>query len=213
MYILTRFSILKNTPKFRHSYSRGPDMRIELKKAVVREFVLKGTGWIWILLLCLPAGGCGPRKIVREIRVTAYCGCGQCCGWERGSWKYLKLDLWNKYISTGPSAGKPYSGLTASGTSPHEPRFGLLTLNSIAHPWMIPFRIIFPWLWFSRDGTLAADTRVYPFGTRMYIPGYGYGIVEDRGSAIKGPHKLDIFFDSHSAALEWGVRHLEVVIY
>ncbi|MFU8780890.1 MAG: hypothetical protein ACNA71_07680, partial [Kiritimatiellia bacterium] len=33
----------------------------------------------------------------------------------------------------------------------------------------------------ARRGTIAADTRLYPFGTIMYIEGYGYGRVEDRG--------------------------------
>ncbi len=174
------------------------------------------SNWLQIFLLLiiwLPLAGCGPKKIVREIRATGYCGCGQCCGWERGSWKFLKLDFWNRYISYGPREGEPYSGLTASGTRPHEPRYGLFSLNSITHPWMIPFRMVFPWLWFSRDGTLAADTRFYPFGTRMYIPGYGYGIVEDRGSAINQANKLDLFFDSHAEANEWGVQYLDVVIY
>lgn len=78
---------------------------------------------------------------------------------------------------------------------------------------MIPFRIIFPWLWFSRDGTVAADTRYYKFGTRLYVPGYGYGVIEDRGSAIKGPMRLDLYYNSHSEAIEWGRRHVEVTFY
>jgi 3D (Asp-Asp-Asp) domain-containing protein len=58
----------------------------------------------------------------------------------------------------------------------------------------------------ARRGTIAADTDYYPFGTVMYIPGYGYGRVEDRGKAIKGPGKLDLFFPKHRQALEWGRR-------
>ncbi len=157
--------------------------------------------------------GCGPSKITLHMRTTGYCGCGECCGWERGRWLYLKLDFWNKYISTGKNKGQPYSGLTASGTKPREPREGLFSIHSITHPWMIPFRIIFPWLWFSQDGTIAADTKYYPFGTRMYVPNYGYGIVEDRGSAIQGPKHIDLFFDSHSEALEWGNQYVDVDIY
>jgi 3D (Asp-Asp-Asp) domain-containing protein len=37
------------------------------------------------------------------------------------------------------------------------------------------------------------DAEHYPFGTIMDIPGYGRGIVEDRGSAIKGPNRIDLF--------------------
>jgi len=151
-----------------------------------------------LLLGCCACAG-GPKPV--RIQTTAYCGCGKCCGWERGSWKFLKLDFWNRYVSHGPNKGRIYSGLTARGTEPHEPNPGLFR-----RPWYI----FFPWLWFPRDGTLAADTRYYPFGTRFYIPGYGYGVVEDRGSAIKGPHRLDLYFDSHERALQWGRKTLEV---
>lgn len=164
-----------------------------------------------LLALLLSGSGCAAPR-VRTMEVTGYCGCGQCCGWERGSWKFLKLDFWNRTISSGPGKGYAYSGLTASGTRPHEPRPGLFSRDSLAHPWMIPVRIVFPWLIFPRDGTVAADTAHYPFGTRLYIPGYGYGVVEDRGSAIKGPSRLDAYFNSHQAALNWGRRNIPVRI-
>ncbi|MBN1866301.1 hypothetical protein JW916_03315, partial [Candidatus Sumerlaeota bacterium] len=109
------------------------------------------------------------RAETRRMEVTAYCGCGKCCGWERGRWLYLKLDFWNRYVSTGPRRGKPYDGRTASGTWPHEPRAGLFSPHSLTHPWMIPVRVVFfPWLLLGRDGTLAADTRHYDLGTRIY---------------------------------------------
>lgn len=56
----------------------------------------------------------------------------------------------------------------------------------------------------AKHGTVAADTRYYPFGTVVYVPGYGYGRVEDRGGAIKGPNKLDLWFASEREALRWG---------
>ena len=53
---------------------------------------------------------------------------------------------------------------------------------------MIMRRLIpFPWYLLPHDGTIAADTKYYPFSTRMEIPGYGQGVVEDRGGPIKGP--------------------------
>ena len=64
----------------------------------------------------------------------------------------------------------------------------------------------------ARVGTVAADTRRYPFGTIMYVPGYGYGRVEDRGGAIKGNH-IDLFFESHTAASVWGCRELSVKVW
>jgi 3D (Asp-Asp-Asp) domain-containing protein len=64
----------------------------------------------------------------------------------------------------------------------------------------------------ARRGTIAADTQVFPFDTVMYIPGYGYGIVEDRGGAIKGYH-VDLFFSAHRKAMEWGRRVKRVKIW
>jgi hypothetical protein len=147
------------------------------------------------------------------MEVTAYCGCSQCCEWERGSWKYLKLDFWNRYVSSGPREGQPYTGRTASGTVPNEPDPGLFSRDSLVHPWMIPVRIVlFPWLLLPEPGTIAADTSYYPFGTELYVPGYGHGVVEDRGSAIKGPHRLDVYFEEHDEARQWGRRRVRVEI-
>ena len=64
----------------------------------------------------------------------------------------------------------------------------------------------------AQRGTLAADTRHFPMGTVMFIPGYGWGKVEDRGGAIKG-NKLDLFFDSHEEALEWGRQQVDVRVW
>jgi len=77
---------------------------------------------------------------------------------------------------------------------------------------MIPPRLIFPWLILPRSGTIAADTGHYPFGTIMDIPGYGLGVVEDRGAAIKGPNRIDLFFNSHQKALNWGRKKIPVKI-
>lgn len=60
-------------------------------------------------------------------------------------------------------------------------------------------------------GKLIAADRRYPFGTVMTVPGYGTATVQDRGGAIKGD-RLDLLFPSHQAALQWGVRWLDVTI-
>lgn len=64
----------------------------------------------------------------------------------------------------------------------------------------------------ARNGTIAADTSLYPFGTVMYVPGYGYGRVEDRGGAIKG-RRLDLYFSSHREAEEWGRVRKKVTVW
>ena len=65
--------------------------------------------------------------------------------------------------------------------------------------------------------TLAAGS-VYPIGTVIYIPYFkdkpngGWFVVQDRGGAISSD-RLDIFYDSHSAALQFGSRYLECYVY
>ena len=61
-------------------------------------------------------------------------------------------------------------------------------------------------------GTIAADTSLYPYGTTMYVEGYGYGRVEDCGSQIKGNH-IDLFFPSHNCAAAWGKKTLRVTVW
>lgn len=172
--------------------------------------------WLKILFfLCLPAmfSGCAGTYQVRTMDTTAYCSCGKCCKWERGSPERMNLDFWNKYVSEGKRKGRPYTGHTASGTKPHIPRPGLFSVDSLVHPWMIPLRVIFfPWLLLPSSGTIAADTNYYSFGTKMHIPGYGWGVVEDRGSAIKGPDRIDLYHSTHGSALLWGRKKLKVKV-
>jgi len=59
----------------------------------------------------------------------------------------------------------------------------------------------------TRHGTLAADPKLFAFGTRLSIPGYGTGTVEDVGGSIKGRH-IDAWFPSHEDARRWGARKL-----
>lgn len=60
-------------------------------------------------------------------------------------------------------------------------------------------------------GRIIAAPPEIPFGTTIYIKGYGYGVVQDRGGAIKGK-RLDVLFPTHEQALEWGVKFLNVEI-
>lgn len=53
--------------------------------------------------------------------------------------------------------------------------------------------------------TIAADTRVLPFGTVVYINGEDY-VVEDTGSAIHN-NRIDVYFNSHSEAKIFGRRY------
>lgn len=61
----------------------------------------------------------------------------------------------------------------------------------------------------AHHGTIAADPKVFKMGTRLNVPGYGVGTVEDVGGAIKDKH-IDIWFPTHEAALKWGRKWLSV---
>ena len=52
--------------------------------------------------------------------------------------------------------------------------------------------------------TIAVDPDVIPYGSHVDIEGFGTYIAEDCGGAIKG-NRIDIYFDSHEAALKFGV--------
>lgn len=160
-----------------------------------------------LLAALLLLAGCAQTQ-TRPIVATAYCGCGECNGYTRGHWWLLKLDFWNRTTL----GGQPYTGHTASGDRLRLPHPGLVSLDSLSRPWLIPFRAVFPWCWLPQDGTIAADTDYYPFGTRMYVPGWGWGSVQDRGSAIKGPDRIDLYHWTHAAANAWGRQRVDVEI-
>lgn len=58
--------------------------------------------------------------------------------------------------------------------------------------------------------TIAADTRVLPFGTKVYINGNEY-IVHDRGGAIKG-NRIDVYYSDHTEASSFGLQEVELFV-
>ena len=58
-------------------------------------------------------------------------------------------------------------------------------------------------------GLAIAATKSIPFGTVLFIPGYGTATVKDRGGSITG-NRLDVYFPTHQEALDWGVQYLNV---
>ena len=65
-----------------------------------------------------------------------------------------------------------------------------------------------------KRGTIAADPERIPYGTKLYIPEYGYGIVEDTGGALrkdKDNIRIDVYMDTYEEAIEWGKK--EMIIY
>lgn len=59
--------------------------------------------------------------------------------------------------------------------------------------------------------TIAVDPKQIPYGTKVVINGHTY-IAEDCGGGI-GKNRIDVFFNSHKEALNFGVQRAEVFIY
>lgn len=84
---------------------------------------------------------------------------------------------------------------TCCGKSPDDPWYGITATGTRA----------------TQGRTIAADPKVLPYGTVVVINGHEY-IVEDCGGAIDGK-EIDMFFESHQEAKEWGNKWLEVFAY
>ena len=53
--------------------------------------------------------------------------------------------------------------------------------------------------------TIAVDPSVIPYGTKVYIEGYGWRVAEDCGGAVDGKH-IDMAVDTHSQAISMGTK-------
>ncbi|MEC0092958.1 hypothetical protein PMSM_07700 [Paenibacillus macquariensis subsp. macquariensis] len=100
-----------------------------------------------------------------------------------------------KVVATGYTAG-----YESTGKKPSHPEYGV-TYSGVK---------------VKRDknkiSTIAADPKVFPLGSILYIPGYGYGVVADTGSAIKG-RKIDLYFATTKQVYkEWGKKSVEVQV-
>ncbi|MHB1628398.1 MAG: 3D domain-containing protein [Bacilli bacterium] len=60
-------------------------------------------------------------------------------------------------------------------------------------------------------GDIAVDPSIIPLGTKLYIPGYGYGVANDTGGAIQG-YRIDLCYNSVSQAIDFGRQVVKVYI-
>ncbi|MNI29041.1 Cell wall-binding protein YocH precursor [compost metagenome] len=115
--------------------------------------------------------------------------------------KAAKLDQAKKKMMTVKVMATGYTaGYESTGKRPNHPQYGI-TYSGVK---------------VRRDkntvSTIAADLKVFPLGTILYVPGYGYGVVADKGSAIKG-HKIDLYFRTTKQVFkEWGKKEVEVQV-
>lgn len=65
-----------------------------------------------------------------------------------------------------------------------------------------------------RPGTIAVAPDTIPYGTLLYVPGYGYGIAEDTGGfRFHNPMQIDCFMGTIEECLSWGrKRNLSIYI-
>jgi 3D (Asp-Asp-Asp) domain-containing protein len=108
-----------------------------------------------------------------------------------------QLDLYQfpkkKVIATGYTAG-----VESTGKGPNHPEYG----------------ITYSGVMVKRDlySTVAADLNVFPIGTILFIPGYGFGVVADKGGAIKG-NRVDLFFNTVDDVYDqWGKKEVDVYV-
>ena len=57
--------------------------------------------------------------------------------------------------------------------------------------------------------TIAVDPSIFPYGTKLFIEGYGFAIAADTGSSIVG-NKIDVFFDTYKEACSYGVKYVKI---
>jgi 3D (Asp-Asp-Asp) domain-containing protein len=105
---------------------------------------------------------------------------------------------WSKYPSTVVVATGYTAGIESTGKTPDHPEYGI-TYSGV--------RV-------KRDlySTIAADLDIFPIGTILFIPGYGYGVVADKGGAIKG-NRIDLYYDTVEDVYKyWGKKKVQVYI-
>ncbi|PTX59147.1 3D (Asp-Asp-Asp) domain-containing protein [Melghirimyces profundicolus] len=107
-------------------------------------------------------------------------------------------DSWSFYPSMVVTATGYTSGRESTGKDRSHPAFGLTRSGVQAQRGVL--------------STVAADPRVFPIGTLLYIPGYGYGVVADTGNAIQG-RRLDLYFDTvEEVYKQWGKKRVRIYV-
>ncbi|WP_439951484.1 3D domain-containing protein [Neobacillus drentensis] len=105
---------------------------------------------------------------------------------------------WSKYPKLNVTATGYTAGVESTGKSEGHPEYGI-TYSGVK---------------VKRDlfSTVAADLTVFPIGTILFIPGYGYGVVADKGGAIKG-NELDLYYETVDDVYnKWGKKKLDIYV-
>lgn len=63
----------------------------------------------------------------------------------------------------------------------------------------------------TRTGVIAVDPKVIPYGSKIHIPGYGWGTALDTGGAMRGK-VIDIWMPTYSQCMSWGRRTVTITV-
>lgn len=63
-----------------------------------------------------------------------------------------------------------------------------------------------------RQGTIAVDPRVIPMGSRLFVPGYGWGVAADTGGMVRG-NVIDVWFPTARQCYDWGLRRVNIRVF
>lgn len=108
------------------------------------------------------------------------------------------IDDLSRYETVSVMATGYTAGVESTGKNESHPSYGITRSGIPVH------RGIY--------STIAADPSVFPIGSVLYIPDYGYGVVADTGSAIKGK-RVDLYFETVDQVYDkWGKRKTDVYI-
>ncbi|ENQ3080192.1 3D domain-containing protein [Bacillus cereus] len=105
---------------------------------------------------------------------------------------------WSKYRQVEVTATGYTAGRESTGKTKGHPQYGI-TYSGVK---------------VKRDiySTIAADLRVFPIGTILFVPGYGYGVVADKGGAIQGD-RLDLYYETvRDVYNQWGKKKVNVYV-
>lgn len=85
-------------------------------------------------------------------------------------------------------------GTESTGKRPGDPGYGITKSGLVA-----------------ARGVCAVDPKIFPMGSLLYAPGYGYAVCLDTGDDIRG-YRIDLLFPTVQEARVWGVREVDVEV-
>lgn len=115
--------------------------------------------------------------------------------------KVIKAPVYEIYLVGSATLPEHYLKIYNMVATSYSPTFA----ETDSNPWMTASGLK------SGFGVVAVDPKVIPFGSLLYVEGYGYAVAGDTGGAIKG-ERIDVFFYSMSQSNKWGIKNVKVYL-